>query len=92
MVHQRDEKRQIGGCHAFFVERQDEVGALGGQEEIRVLDTFGDALARQHLADVVERGEGAQLVVADFGIDRHGLGYAVTNPAPTRLVRQARLA
>ena len=71
MVHQPDEEWQVGARDPLLVERQDEVAVLGGQQVIRVLDPFGDALAGQHRADVVERDEGAEFGVADFGINRH---------------------
>ena len=71
MLHQRDEERQVPRRHPLLVEGQDEIAVRRGEEEIRVLDPLGDALARQHLADVVERDKGAQLVVGDIGIDRH---------------------
>ena len=62
------------------------------EQEVRVLDPLGDALARQHLADVVERDEGAQLVVADFGVDRHRRSSSALRRRRARLVRRARLA
>ena len=55
----------------LFVERQDEIAALGGDEEVRVLDALGDALARQHLADVVQRDKGSELVIGNIGIYSH---------------------
>ena len=64
MLHQRDKKGQVVGIDPFFIERQDEIAALGGEQEIRILDPFGDPLAGQHLADVVTRDESPQLVVA----------------------------
>ncbi len=73
MVHQPDEKRQILARDPLLVQGQDEIAALGRQQKIRVLDPLGDALARQHLADVVQRDKGAQFIVTDFGIDSHAL-------------------
>ena len=43
MLHQAEEKRQIGGLHPLLVEGQDEPAALGHQAEVGVLDPFGDA-------------------------------------------------
>src|SRR5215472_10359636 len=71
MLHQSDEKRQIRGRDAPLVERQDEIAALGGDQEVRVLDAFGDALARQHLADVIKSDKGSEFVIGDIGIDGH---------------------
>ena len=71
MVHQRDEERQVLGGDPFFVKRQDKVALLGGQQEIGILHPLGDALARQHFADVVQGDKAAQLLIADFGVDRH---------------------
>ena len=71
MIHQRDEERQISGRDALLVQRQDEIAACGGEQEIRVLHPFGDALACQYLAEIVQADEGAQLVIANFGVDSH---------------------
>src|SRR5215469_1184593 len=71
VLHQRDKERQILARHALFVKRQDEVAALGGDEEVRVLDTFCDALAGQHLADVVKRNERSELVICNIGVNGH---------------------
>src|SRR6266446_826859 len=79
VLHERDEERQILRQHALLVERKDETTALGAQQEIRVLDAFGDALAGDDLADVVITNEGGELLVADVGIDRHD--------APRRVLR-----
>ena len=97
MIHQSDEERQILGCDTLLVQGQDEIAALGGEQEIRVLHPFGDSLAGQHLAEIVQGDKGAQLVIADFGVDRHCASCALSaslryNPAATRLVRGASLA
>src|SRR5438270_13978435 len=47
------------------------MAALGGDEKVRVLDALGDALARQHLADVVERDKGSGLVIGNIGVYSH---------------------
>ena len=71
MVHQAEEEGQVPGIDALLVERE-EVLALGrGQQEVRVLDAFGDALQRLGLADVVFGEKGVELGVADFRVDRH---------------------
>src|SRR5262249_36120435 len=77
MLHERDEERQILRLYPLLVERQDEGAALGTQEEIRVLDTLGDALARDDVAAIVFSDEGGELLVPDVGVDGHGrLTYA----------------
>ena len=43
----------------------------GAQQEVGILDPFGDALERSHFADVVKRQKGAQRIVRDFGVDSH---------------------
>src|SRR5580704_12723177 len=94
MLHQSDEKRQILERDPLFIERQDEIAALGGDEKVRVLDTLGDALARQHLADVVKRDKGSELVIGNVGIYSHRFFCRVIylESAPGRLVCSARLA
>ena len=87
MLHQCDEERQIPRRDPLFIQGQDKIAALGGDEKIRVLDTFGDPLAGQHLAEVVERDEGPQFVVGNIGINGHRL-----SATSARLVRPARLA
>ncbi len=57
VVHQRNEKRQVLARDPLFIQGQDEIAAFGCQQVVRVLDTLGDSLARQHLADVVLRGK-----------------------------------
>src|SRR4029077_13905707 len=78
----------------LFIERQDEIAALGGDEEIRVLDTLGNALAGQHFANVVKGDKGPQLVIGDIGINGHrfiAASYHLQS-APGRLVCLAPLA
>ncbi len=77
MLHQSDEKRQILGRNPLFIERQNEIAALGGDEKIRVLDALGDAFARQHLANVVKRDKGSELVIGNIGINGHRFFYCV---------------
>ena len=72
MLHQPQEERQIVLLHPPFVERQNERPLLGDQQEVRVFDAFGDALAGDDPADVVLLGEGLNLLVGDFGVDGHG--------------------
>ena len=71
VIHQRDEERQVRRGDPLLVKRQDEVALHGGQQEIGILHPLGDALARQHLADVVQGDKDAQFLIADFGVDRH---------------------
>ena len=71
MLHQTDEERQILGFHPFLVEGEDVLAGGGAQQEVGILDPFGDALERGHLADVVKRQKGAQRIVRDFGVDSH---------------------
>jgi hypothetical protein len=44
MLHQPEEKRQVVRRDPLLVERQDEIAALGVDEEIGVLDALGDPL------------------------------------------------
>ncbi len=61
MLHQREEERQIAFRHAPLVQRQDEIAAVGVDQEIRVLDAFGDALIGKQLADIVTGKKAAQI-------------------------------
>ena len=71
MLHQTDKERQVLGFHPLLVEGEDMLAAGGAQQEVGILDPFGDALERSHLADVVTRQKGAQRIVRDFGVDSH---------------------
>jgi hypothetical protein len=72
MVHQTEEERQVLARHALLIQRQDVVALADLQQVVGVLDALGDALARHHRADAVTGDEGFELVVRDFGVDRHG--------------------
>ena len=50
MLQKAQEKRQILGAHALFVEREDVRAALGVQVIVGILDALGDALEAQRLA------------------------------------------
>ena len=53
MLDQVEEERQVAGGDALFVKREDEEAAAGVQQEVGVLDPFGDSLVGQQAADVV---------------------------------------
>ena len=53
VVHQAEEERQIRRIDPPLVEGEDEPPALGDQEEVGVLDAFGDALQAHRPPDVV---------------------------------------
>jgi hypothetical protein len=53
MFHQRQKERHVARRHALLVERQDVVAGAGVDEEIGILNTFGDALVGQQFAKVV---------------------------------------
>ena len=72
-----DEKRQVLALYALFVERQDVGAARRLEQEVRVLDALGNALAGHELADLIVAQERAELVVGDFGVDRHVEGAFV---------------
>lgn len=77
MRHQRQEIRQVVFRHALLVERED-VGALARvQQEVRILDAFGDALVGEQFADVVTFEEFRELFGGDVGVDRH-MVYSAT--------------
>ncbi len=71
MLHQADEKGQVGGGNAFFVERQDEIAALGVQQIIGVLDALGNALEGHHGAEIVAHEKFFEFLLVDMGIDGH---------------------
>jgi len=71
VLHQRNEEGQILRRDALFVEGQDEIATLGRHEEIRVLDHLGNALAGQHLSEVIEGDKSSELVIGNIGIDGH---------------------
>ena len=72
MPHQVDEERQVRLAHPLLVEGEDEVAGTRVQEEVRVLDPLRDALAGEQLAEFVLAEEGAQRLVGNVGVDRHG--------------------
>jgi hypothetical protein len=73
MVEQREEKRQVGGIDALFVQGQDEGTALGAQQVVGILDSLGDAFARDRLAKRIVGEEAPQLVIGNVGVDSHTL-------------------
>ena len=62
---------------ALLVQRQDEMPAVGMQQEIGILDALGDALVGRQ-ARRYRSGEKPQFVGRDIGIDRHGRYYAAS--------------
>ena len=71
MLHQPQEERQVALGDAPLIERENEIAAAGVNQKIRVLDTLGDALIGEELADVVAGEEGAEVFRRDIGIDSH---------------------
>src|SRR5262245_28835622 len=71
MIHQSEKIRQVRLGHPLLVDRQDVAAAIGREQEIAVLDAFGNAFAGDGLADVVQRNEGFQVAVRDFSVDGH---------------------
>jgi hypothetical protein len=71
MFHQPEKVRQIVLFYAPLIEGEDERARLRHQQEIGVLDAFGDALAGDDPADIVLVGERLDLLVGDFCIDGH---------------------
>ena len=72
MRHQAEEERQIVQCDALFIQREKEISGRRVQQEIGILDAFGDALVGQQFADVVTLKEIRKLFGGDVGIHRHG--------------------
>ena len=73
MMHQAEEERQVVLVHTLLVERQD-VGAVGRvQQEIGVLDTFGDALIGRQRTDVIGLQKTGEIVFGDVGVNCQGL-------------------
>src|SRR5262249_53294564 len=52
VLHQGEKKRQVLGRHAPLVEGENEIATAGVDEEIRILDTFSDALIGEQFSDV----------------------------------------
>ena len=59
MLHQCEEERQIALSDTPLVEREDVMALRGVDEEVRIFDTFGNALVGQQRADVVPGKEAA---------------------------------
>jgi hypothetical protein len=59
MFHEPKKKRQIALGDAPLIEREDEMAALGMNQEIRIFDPFGNAFVGQKCADVVTGKEQA---------------------------------
>src|SRR5262249_54833087 len=78
MRHQAEEERQIVPVDALFIQRQDERPCRGVQQEVGILDAFGDALVGQQFADVVTLEEFRKLIGGDVGVNRHG-GYSAAS-------------
>jgi len=73
MFHQAEKERQVRLVHALLVEREDEGAFLRAQQIVGVFDALGDALQREHGAEIVGGQKLRQILVRDFGIDGHGL-------------------
>src|SRR5262249_47632371 len=71
MLHQAEEERQVLGGDALLVEREDEVAAAGVDQEVRVLDPFGDGFVGEHLPDLVAGEKGGEVLGGYIGVDGH---------------------
>src|SRR5271170_1603011 len=71
MLHETNKERQVLGFHPLLIEGENMLAAAGAQQEVGILDPFGDALERSRLPDIVTRQKGAQRIVRDFGVDSH---------------------
>jgi hypothetical protein len=71
MHHQVQKERQIAFGDTLFVQRQDEMPGRGVQQEVGILDAFGDALVGQEFTDVVRLEEFREFIGGDVGINRH---------------------
>ena len=71
MLHQPQKERQVALGDAPLVKRKNEIAAAGVNQEIRVLDAFGDALIGKKLTDVVTGKERREVFCRDVGIDGH---------------------
>ena len=76
MLHQGEEERQVLGGDAPLVEREDEIAAAGVDQEVRVLDPFGDPLVGEQLADVVAGEKGREVLRRHIGVDGHNYSAA----------------
>src|SRR5262249_37936274 len=71
MLHEPEEERQVGARDTLLVEGEDIAAAIGREQEVAVLDAFGNALAGHGAADVVEGDEVLEIAVRDFRVDGH---------------------
>jgi hypothetical protein len=71
MLEQAEEEGQLRLVHPLLIEGEDVEAPLRVQEVIGVFDALGDALERQHAADVVAGDESVEFFFAHFGIDGH---------------------
>src|SRR5450432_1972818 len=78
MRHQAEKKRQLVFGDALFIQCQDEIAGRGVQQEVGILDAFGDALVGQQFADLVKIQKFRKLVGGDVGVDRHR-GYSAAS-------------
>ncbi len=69
MLHEAEEKRQVAGIHALFVQRQDQRIFRRVQQEVGIFHPFGNALVGGKLAHIILGKEGPQIGFADIGID-----------------------
>ena len=84
MLHQAEEEGEVGRVDPLLVEGEDELALLGREQVVGVLDALGDALDREHGAEIVAADEGLELLIGEIGVDRQaGL---------TRPLRAARAA
>jgi hypothetical protein len=53
MIHQSQKKRQISRSHALFIKRENVEAGGGLEQEVRVFDTFRNALAGQQSTNII---------------------------------------
>ena len=71
MIHQAEKERQVLRGDPLLVKRQDEAAAFRLEQEVGVLHPFGDTLERGDGADVVFGDKGLDLLVADIRVYGH---------------------
>src|SRR5262249_14316603 len=71
MLYELEKKRQIIRCNAFLVQRENEEACSSVQEEVGILNAFGNPLVGEQGADTVACEELLQLLAADIGIHGH---------------------
>ena len=71
MAEQVDEEGQVARLHPLFIEGQDEPAVGRLDQEIAVLDPFGDALARHDGANGVAGDERGEVVGVDVRVNGH---------------------